>query len=127
MKSLRTIMMCGALLLAPMALAQETPPEPVDDYAYRVAVFANSEAGDLAGWRRTADAVIAGKPEPTRRRDAEFYNLLERCERLLGELRIAPEIEFGWRRDAYTQAKLDLLNTAHVAQLIDDSAHHVAE
>ncbi len=127
MKRSRIILVGGVLLLAQLGVAQDAVPEPIDDYAHRVAVFANGEAGDLNAWRRTADAAIVGKSEPTRRRYAEFYNALERCERLLNELRIAPEIEFDWRRDAYVKAKLDLFNTAEIAQLTDDSPASVAE
>jgi hypothetical protein len=104
----------GVVTPAVRGAAPEQPP--FDPYAQNVAAYTDTAARQLRELRAQLMAATARLSAPERQRYAASYDLLARCEALLGELRISSALDYNGRKADFEKARTELDSALKIAR-----------
>jgi uncharacterized protein involved in exopolysaccharide biosynthesis len=98
-----------ACLSTPCLWAAEPAPEPDPAYVAAVKSYITAASVEMQAVRQETDAANKNALPEVKKRYADLYAQLERCEKLLAELRSAPSSEFDRVKARYEQQRDVLL------------------
>lgn len=116
MKTLKLSLLFGAALAALSLFAADPIVPQLDLYPERLATFTGHLERDLRGIRAEADRTTGDASLALKMRYAEVYTLLNRCEDLVGQMKIASSLELGSLRSDYETTHAQLLAALKVAR-----------
>jgi hypothetical protein len=115
MKTLNMLLLFCAMS-SPALFASDPIEPPRDVYPEKLAKFSDTAEQELRTIRGQLDAATAEAPQTVKFRYAEVYTQLNRCEALLGEVKIADPLDVNARKTEYEKVRAQLLNLLKVVR-----------
>jgi len=115
MKTLNVLLLFCAVSTTALFAGDPIQP-PRDAYPERLAKYSDTAERELRTIRGQLDAATVEAPQTVRFRYNEVYTQLNRCEQLLGEVKIVGPLEVNTKKADYENARVQLLNLLKIAR-----------